>query len=345
MTKETILITGVTGYIGFKVLRIALLQGYRVRGVVRKKEQISKIKSHPLMNGLTDGVEFVVIPDLCKSGAFDPVLDGISVIIHLASPLAKETNDYSRDIVQPPLDMESSLLESALNAPSVRRVVITSSAVTLIPLTWLASSDVDTVFTSQDLNTETAPPYRNAMEAYWASKALARKHVHEFLSQKKPHFDIIQLLPSVVLGPDDWATNLETFFVGTRAMIMPIVQGKVMEAPLVGVPVLVDDVALAHVDAIKPSVPGNKDYILSSDTPDGIEWDSILDIAQQHFLHEVESGLLQCTGALPTRRWKLDASDSEKAFGWKFTSFEDTTRKQLQQYITLAKDSGASLRG
>lgn len=238
--------------------------------------------------------------------------------------------------------MESSLLESALSAPSVRRVVITSSCVTLVPLSWLASSDVDTVFTSQDLNADTAPPYHNAMEAYWASKALARKHVHEFLSQHQPHFDIVQLLPSVVLGPDDWATDLESFFVGTRAMIMPVVQGKVMEAPLVGAPVFVDDVALAHVDAIKPSVPGNKDYILSSDTPDGIEWNSILDIARKHFPQEVESGLLQCTGSLPTRRWKLDASETEKAFGWQFTSFENTMRKQIQEYITLVKDSGAS---
>lgn len=238
--------------------------------------------------------------------------------------------------------MESSLLESALSAPSVRRVVITSSAVTLIPLSWLAGSDVDTVFTSRDMNTDTEPPYNNAMEAYWASKALARKHVHEFLSQKKPRFDIIQLLPSVVMGPDDWATDLETFFAGTRAMIMPIVQGRVMEAPLVGVSVFVDDVALAHVDAIKPSVVGNEDYILSSDTPDGIEWNSILDMAQRYFPQEVESGLLQCVGSLPTRRWKLDATETEKAFGWKFTSFDDMMRKQLQQYISLAKESGAS---
>lgn len=72
------------------MLYIALTQGYRVRGIVRKEEQISKIKSHPLMDGLTSGVEFVVIPDLTETGAFDRALDDISVIIHLASPLAKE---------------------------------------------------------------------------------------------------------------------------------------------------------------------------------------------------------------------------------------------------------------
>jgi hypothetical protein len=42
------------------------------------------------MDGLTSGVEFVVIPNLGEAGAFDPVLDGISAVIHLASPLAKE---------------------------------------------------------------------------------------------------------------------------------------------------------------------------------------------------------------------------------------------------------------
>jgi nucleoside-diphosphate-sugar epimerase len=89
-TKASIQITGITGYIGFKVLYLAVSQGYRVRGVVRKEEQISKIKSHSVMNGLTSGVEFVVIPDLGQAGAFDSVLDGVSAIIHLASPLAKE---------------------------------------------------------------------------------------------------------------------------------------------------------------------------------------------------------------------------------------------------------------
>ncbi|KAJ6780284.1 hypothetical protein PWT90_08472 [Aphanocladium album] len=281
MAKDLILITGITGYIGFKVLQIALAQGYRVRGIVRRERQINTIRTHNRLEGLTNRLELIVVPDLTAAGAFDNVLDGVAVIIHLASPLAKETDDYIRDIIQPPLDMESSLLTSASNTATVRRVVITSSAVTLMPLSWLSSSDSATIFTSRSLNTDTAPPFHNSMEAYWASKALARQHVHEFRSKNNPHFDIIQLLPSVVFGPDDWATNLDNFLTGTRAMIIPIVQGKDIQSPLVGAPVLVDDVARAHVDAIQRSIPGNKDYILSSDAPGGIEWNSILDIAQK----------------------------------------------------------------
>lgn len=48
------------------------------------------------MNGLAAGVEFVVISDLTEAGAFDTALDDISVIIHLASPLAKEARHYFR---------------------------------------------------------------------------------------------------------------------------------------------------------------------------------------------------------------------------------------------------------
>lgn len=175
------------------------------------------------------------------------------------------------------------------------------------------------------------------MAAYWASKALARAHVHEFLTERKPHFDIIQLLPSVVIGPDDLATDLATLQVGTRGMVLPIVKGVKMDMPLVGTPVLADDVAKAHVDAIKSSIPGNKDYILSSDAPEGIAWNAMNEIAKKYFPQEVESGLIPCGGSLPTRKWKLDTSDTEAAFGWECTSFEETVRRLLEQYIALSR--------
>lgn len=76
------------------MLYIALTRGYKVRGVVRKEEQIAKIKSHPLLDGLASNVELVVIPDLTEAGAFDAALDNVSAIIHLASPLAKEARPF-----------------------------------------------------------------------------------------------------------------------------------------------------------------------------------------------------------------------------------------------------------
>lgn len=71
-------------------MRIALTQGYRVRAVVRKQEQIESLSSHPQIVALVDNAEFVVVPDMAQMGAFDSVMEGVSVVLHLASPLAKE---------------------------------------------------------------------------------------------------------------------------------------------------------------------------------------------------------------------------------------------------------------
>jgi uncharacterized protein YbjT (DUF2867 family) len=65
-----------------------LAAGHRIRAVVRKEEQIQKLQQHPLAAPYTDRVEWVIVPDMAKRGAFDNVLNGVTAIVHLASPLA-----------------------------------------------------------------------------------------------------------------------------------------------------------------------------------------------------------------------------------------------------------------
>lgn len=68
---------------------MALAQGYQVRAIVRKEEQIEKLKSHPKVTNAAN-LSFVVVPDLVATDAFAGVFDGAKAIVHLASPLAKE---------------------------------------------------------------------------------------------------------------------------------------------------------------------------------------------------------------------------------------------------------------
>jgi uncharacterized protein YbjT (DUF2867 family) len=83
-------ITGVSGFIGFKTLILALEAGYYVRAVVRKASQIPKLSNHTRIQSYVKNLEFVVIPDLAQTEAFDPALEGVIGILHLASPLAIE---------------------------------------------------------------------------------------------------------------------------------------------------------------------------------------------------------------------------------------------------------------
>jgi nucleoside-diphosphate-sugar epimerase len=172
------------------------------------------------------------------------------------------------------------------------------------------------------------------MEAYSASKALSRIATHKFLTEKTPHFEIINLLPSVVIGPDELATKRSDLLTGTRALALAPILGQKIESPLVGQQVHVDDVARGLVDALDSRVLGNEDYILSSD---GFEWDD----ARGMFKGEGGKGelklKLKLDGSLPTMKWKIDVSTTEKAFGWKCRSFEETMRDLVGQYLGLLK--------
>lgn len=199
---------------------------------------------------------------------------------------------------------------------------------------------------ASDINSNPTKPYQMSMEAYWASKALARIATRDFVRDKKPHFDYVNLLPAVVIGADERLPadgKVSELLTGTRAAVMaPALDSSLNSSfPYVGVPVHVADVALAHIDAVDASrVPGNTEYILSSDTPEGVEWDrDIHAIAKKHFQKEVESGELALEGSLTSIKWLLDGAETERTFGWKFTSFEETMRGLIAQYLQLKRNS------
>jgi nucleoside-diphosphate-sugar epimerase len=206
--------------------------------------------------------------------------------------------------------------------------------VTLIPFSWLGNPDLQ-IYTSSDINTTTSGPFTSAMEAYWASKALARLAVRDFVAKNNPSFDIIQLLPSVVIGADDRATCLKDLKEQTPLWELKLspVLGTTQAMPMVGVPVDVADVAKAHVDAINPSVPGGKEYVLSAQTPKGVVWDDMIEIVKKKWPERVGKEGLPLGGTLPSMVWKINVQETEKAFGWEFRRFEDTVKEFVGQYL------------
>lgn len=62
-------------------------------------------------------------------GAYDEVVQNVDIVIHMASPLAGSTNkDNETGYLIPAREGILSMLRSAKKAPSVKRVVITSSS-------------------------------------------------------------------------------------------------------------------------------------------------------------------------------------------------------------------------
>ena len=140
MSSPITFITGATGFIGSHVVKNALAAGIRVRLSVRKEEQIETLKQ--LFSAEPNQLEFVVIPDISNPEAFKGKLDGVEHVLHLASPMPGKGEDFQSDYLKPAVEGTESVLEAAKASGSVKRVVVTSSVLAVIPLGQMNATDL-----------------------------------------------------------------------------------------------------------------------------------------------------------------------------------------------------------
>jgi nucleoside-diphosphate-sugar epimerase len=132
--NDLILLTGGTGFIGFRTLQYALRKGYHVRAAVRSNAKAERLRNNPTLSEVKDHLDFVVVPDILANGAFDEAVQGVKYIVHLASPLAsgfKADDDLDVKLIQPAVKGTLAVLEAAKKEPGIKRIVITSSVVAL----------------------------------------------------------------------------------------------------------------------------------------------------------------------------------------------------------------------
>lgn len=139
MSQPLIFITGATGFIGSHVVSQALAAGYNVRLSVRKEAQIDTLRK--LFSENTAQLDFIVIPDLSTPDAFNRALSDVTYVFHLASPMPGKGVDFKKDYVEPAVQGTISLLDAAKEFNTIKRVVIVSSVLALIPLDGLVTGN------------------------------------------------------------------------------------------------------------------------------------------------------------------------------------------------------------
>ena len=133
-------ITGATGFIGSHVAKAALEAGYHVRLSIRKHTQIQELKD--LFPSYHSSLEFEEIKDITKPNAFENSFDGVDYVFHLASPMPGKGEDFLTEYVDPAVKGTNAIFEAASRSKSVKRVVITSSLLALVPLGQLNATDM-----------------------------------------------------------------------------------------------------------------------------------------------------------------------------------------------------------
>jgi len=244
-------VTGASGFVGLHVVKKCVEKGYTTRGTVRSSEKANECKK------LFPNVNFVEA-DLLKEGSFDEVLKGADYVIHVASPFKIYDVDSQKDLLDPAVKGTKNVLEAAKRSGTVKRVVLTSSMITVEEEVYTEGR----IYTEADWNINDSPDKDISSlgtdAVYGLSKLRAEKLAWKFVEEQKPQFDLVTFCPSFILGPPLSAINDESLSVQTIKMFfVGVAAGNSM-----GI-VDVRDVAEAHVKVLENKSAHGR-YLLSS---------------------------------------------------------------------------------
>ncbi|KJZ74902.1 hypothetical protein HIM_05633 [Hirsutella minnesotensis 3608] len=338
MARDLVLLTGATGMIGFKTLAVLLEAGYQVRAAVRNQAGFDKISALKPIAPYASQLDSIIVPDITSPGAYDTAVKGVKYIVHVASPLAVNIppdTDYESYMIRPAVSSTVGILESASKVIGVQRIVITAS---ILSISSLASISKGEPVNEKTRTANTQGPFQTEMFAYEASKALAFQATEKFIAEKKPSFDVINILPVFVLGRDDTVTEAQNIAKGTNALLMGPILGYARDMPLVSGSVHVDDVAKMHVLALHPRVEGNQDFLAASHPLESIDWAASFDIVKKHYPKEYAEGVFKFE-SIPkpvTIPAKTDSTKAQKTFGFTFKTFEEQVVSVVDHFLELS---------
>jgi dihydroflavonol-4-reductase len=228
----TVLVTGVSGFVGAAVARRLEATGYRVRALVRR--------SSP--RGNLDGLKAeVVVGDLADREVLRRAVAGCTGVFHVAADYRLWVRDPG-PMFATNVDGTRNVMLACLEA-GVDRVVYTSSVATL-------GINAD----GKPADEETPSALENMIGPYKRSKFLAEQEVQRLVKEQGLKAVIVN--PSTPIGPGDVKPT------PTGRMILEAAAGRMPAYVDTGLNVVhVDDVAAGHILAFERGAIGAR-YIL-----------------------------------------------------------------------------------
>ena len=338
ITTKLVLVTGATGFIGFRTLIETLKAGYHVRAAVRNESGIQRITAAGSTQPYLSQLEFVLVPDILKEDAYYEAVKGVDYVIHLASPTTNlktipSEESYDEILIQPAVQGTMNMIRAADSySPTIKRIVITASMVSIIewPEMFMETGNV---FNEQSRTDSVKGPFGGLFPAYGASKVAALNATEEYVRTQKPRFDVNHIGPAFVVGKNELANTRAEVLAGTNRAALGHVVGAT-SGPTPSTSVFVDDVAMMHVLALDPKIPGGQ-FFLGVSESSNTRWEDSFDIVKKHFPKAVESGTFPLSGKNPTKRLIFDNGYTQKTLGIVFANFEEQVKSVAEHYLKL----------
>lgn len=347
-----VLVTGANGYIASWLVKYLLDDGLDVHATVRNPGDDAKVGHLRRLAESAPGTLTLYQADLLDDGAFDDAMAGCQLVFHTASPFSIfRIKDAQRELVDPAVNGTRNVLETANRVDSVRRVVLTSSVVSIYGDSKDLQAAPGDEFTEDDWNTTSSLTH----QPYPYSKVVAEKTAWE-IAEAQDRWDLVVINPGFVLGPS-LTTSSDS---STMATFKQFVDGTMrVGAPQMELGVVdVRDIALAHVKAgFTPDAAGR--HICVSRSMTFLEIGQVL---RQHFggrypfpRREIPKFMawLAAPTAGVTHKYiatnvgyplRFDNSKARTELGMEFRPVETTVVEHFQQLIDdgIVRDKRAS---
>ncbi|KAF6805561.1 NAD dependent epimerase/dehydratase [Colletotrichum sojae] len=349
-----VLLTGANGFIAQHILAQLLAAGHSVRAVVRTDRAASQLRA--IFQDVPESqLDYAIVPDITAPGAFDAALSSskppFDVILHTASPFDFRVGASAADFLDPAINGTVEVLRAAHRvAPSVKRVVVTSSTAAVVDTSAPPVTSPPKIYTEKDWLETSREAVESAVAAgtavpalpYVASKTLAERAAWAFVAETKPSFDLATINPPMVYGPVHSASSLKSpadlgqsnFMLYSSLLSPELTEASPVPPELMHLYVDVRDVARAHLLAATTPAAGGKRFVVSPGGASNQRIANIFRAALPQLAGRIPKGDPEKTD-LPEGIYGVDSSLAKTVLGLEFTKAEDTFADSARQFIEI----------
>lgn len=252
-TKETVLVTGGTGFVGRQLIFQLLQKGYQVKTTIRnltnKESLISSLKANGIES--LEDLSFAQA-ELTKDDHWEQIMNGCKYVLSVASPVFFDVPQNEQEAIRPSVEGILRVLKFAKKA-DVKRVVMTSN------FGAVGFSHTDT--TTQTNEEDWTDIRLKGLSVYEKSKTLAERAAWDFIAREGESLEFVTINPVAILGP-----SLDAHFSGSFHLLENLLNGSMKVVPNIPLNVVdVRDVADLHIRAMTHPMAKGHRFIASAD--------------------------------------------------------------------------------